>query len=121
MDETPAIEIFGCREVHLDRCQIGHISDQDGTWRFWFWPEYDVRLAEPATEDLSHCLQDTRKLRDAVRGPILRSIAKTPNMSYRGFRHVPPGFAAPRRPYESYAHWLSRKKALKEARIVLAS
>jgi hypothetical protein len=116
MDETPTIEIFGGRVVHIDRCQIGHISDQGGMWRFWFWPEYDARLAEPVTDDLSHCLHDTRKLRDAVRGPILGSIAKTPNMSYRGFRH---GLGVLRRPYERYARWLSRKKTLKEARIVL--
>jgi hypothetical protein len=120
MDETPAIEIFGCRVVHLDRCQVGHISDQDGAWRFWFWPEYDLRRAEPVTDDLSDCLHDRGKLQDAVRGAILNAIARTPNMSYRGSRHFVHGIGVPRRPYESYAAWLARKKALKDARIIVA-
>ena len=119
MDETPAIEIFGGRVVHLDRCQVGHISDQDGVWRFWFWPEYDLRRAEPVTDDLSDCLHDRRKLQDAVRGALLSAIARTPNMSYRGSRHLGQGVGVPRRPYESYATWLARKKALKDARIIV--
>jgi hypothetical protein len=120
MDETPAIEIFGCRVVHLDRCQVGHICDTGGMWRFWFWPEYDSRRAEPVTGDLSECLHDRNKLQYAVRGAILTAIARTPNMSYRGSRHIGQGVGVPRRPFESYATWLARKKALKDARIIVA-
>ena len=119
MDDTPSIEIFGGRVVHLDRCQVGRICDQDGMWRFWFWPEYDSRRAEPVTGDLSDCLHDSTKLRDALRGPLLNAIARTANMSYRGSRHGNLGLGLPRRPFESYARWLSRKKALKYARVVV--
>src|SRR5271166_2737271 len=102
MDDTPVIEIFGGRVVHLDRCQVGHISDQDGMWRFWFWPEYDARRAEPITGDLSDCLYDSNKLRDAVCGALLSAIARTPNMAYRGSRHAVHSVGVSRRPYESY-------------------
>jgi len=97
MDDTPIIEIFGGRVVHLDRCQVGHISDQDGVWRFWFWPEYDLRRAEPVTGDLSDCLRENTKLRDAVRGALLSAIARTPNERNRqDAQHVLSRFQASR-------------------------
>src|ERR1700753_3124987 len=101
VDATPQIEIFGSRVVHLDRCQVGHISDQDGQWRFWFWPEYDSRLARPVTGDLSPVLHDAEKLRGAIRAPLLRAVAQTSGMSYRS--KFTGYFGVSRKPFETYA------------------
>ena len=114
MITMPQIEIVGGRIVRLDGCQVGHMSDHDGQWRLWFWPEYDHRAAYPITGDLSLLVYDPVKLRAAIRGPLLRAVMRTPSMSYLAkFTRF---FGVPRQPFESYAGWLSRRKNLRDHR-----
>jgi hypothetical protein len=114
VDTTPQIEIIGGRIVYLDRCQVGHMSDEDGQWRLWFWPEYDYRAAYPVTGDLSFVLYDSEKLRAAIHAPLLRAVLRTPSMSY--LTKFTRFSGVPRQPFDSYAGWLSRRKNLRDYR-----